>query len=214
MPISGLQQLPLDAVIVNCDKPNCYLNLTVYTDSAAEELRNHHDCPVAGGQSSYHWEVTMTLVERMWEMIDEEFKELETLKAKGVGSEEYVLLRGKLRGYAEMLALFMSPYFKDANEITREVVKRSKAEADYETPGIGSRRFETPPNEPNKYAVATQHSKPPSPKIAIREQTVPQHNLTDDEMASIKETAVMMPAEHLAAAFGVSVEVIRYVAAH
>lgn len=164
----------------------------------------------------------MTLVERMWEMIDQEFAILESDYMQNLTESDYNerdTLRGKLRGMAEMIALFMSPYFKDANEVTREVVKRKRmrdsGEA-YETPGIGNRRFETPPNDPSKYAQSTQHSRPPAPKIEYvsKRQVDLSHNLTDAEVTAIKsqmETGMIAP-DMLAGAFGVSVDVIRHLA--
>lgn len=210
----------LDDIVVKCDKPNCFLNLCVHTLAAAQELENNHHCPYPGGSTNYSWEVTMTLVERMWEMADEVFREMNSDKMKNLTETDYYLkdtLRGKLVGYCEMIALFMSPHFASTKEVANEVVKRSTAEDGYETPGIGSRRFETPPNEPNKYAKATQSQKPPPPAIknvAMREQVKPEFNLSETDVTSIRDMHTMMPAEHLASAFNVSVEVIRWVTSH
>lgn len=197
--------------LAHCDVKGCYLHVGVWTMEAAVQLLDHHQCPYYGGETRISWEIVITtLVERMWEMADEGYEKLIT------ATEPDDKLKGELRGYAEMIALFMSPYFKSANEIVHEVVKRWKmkeAGERYETPGIGARMYETPPNEPNKYARVSQATKPPpEPIVHVSKQT--KHNLSDSDCATIRETmqAGMMTAEMMAPAFGVTPAIIRAIA--
>lgn len=99
----------------------------------------------------------MTLVEQMWHRLDSIMDELALLPdTTEMDPEEYneaqlfeANLKGKARGCAEMIAIFMNPHFTDANEVAREAKRRADArkrlDESYETAGLGQRRYEHPP---------------------------------------------------------------------
>lgn len=85
-----------------------------------------------------------TLLQRVWDMLDAEVNEIQ---APGIHSNEYHKIRA--RALADVLAMFMVPHFTTSDEIVKESLRRYKARIDgdteYETAGLGSRRFEPPP---------------------------------------------------------------------
>jgi hypothetical protein len=128
--------------LFECDKPNCYRRFTLNSPEEVERERENHKCPYWGGESKVSWSVTKTLVQQMWDLLDEEVNVL-----KGdptVGQIEYHKFRA--RAIAECIAIFMKPFFETADEIVKESIKRWQARQDgdteYETAGIGARRYE------------------------------------------------------------------------
>jgi hypothetical protein len=106
----------------------------------------------------------VTLVEQMWARLDSIMDEIQLLPdTTEMDPEAYneaqlfeANLKGKARGVAEMIAIFMQPHFADANEVAREAKRRADArarqDAEYETKGLGQRRFEGPTgDEVDKY---------------------------------------------------------------
>ena len=117
--------------------------------------------------------MSRTLLEEAWIKLDACVAELSETH---YDPEEKARMKGVCRGMAEVLALFMKPHFTTADEIAGEAVKRYKAkkngEHDYETPGIGGRRFTPPPGT----SAAPRAVVPPKPK----------HKLGDKETQAIK----------------------------
>lgn len=159
--------------LVTCTLRLCYLHVCRPNSELATEHERNHKCPEPGGSTHYSWEITMTLVEKMWELLDSEYELLEEARILSNGNGEgYAAIKGRLRGMAIMTALFMSPHFGDANEIAREIMNRKRmrdACEPYETPGIGSRRYEMPRYEPSAEHKATQTQRASVQEIAARD---------------------------------------------
>lgn len=100
-----------------------------------------------------------TLVQQMWEMMDNETKKV--MVRSGVEMQDFEA-KCRARMLAEVLALFMVPHFHGADQIAREALRRYRAEKagdkEYETPGVGTQRYVPPPGtrrtpEPKKKAA-------------------------------------------------------------
>lgn len=129
--------------LFECDKPNCYRRLTFNSPEEVERERQNHKCPYWGGESKVSWSVTKTLVQQMWDLLDDVTNEL--MDADDTKEKDFY--KSRARGIAECIAIFMKPFFETADDIVREAVRRRKARVDgdteYETPGIGMRRYES-----------------------------------------------------------------------
>lgn len=159
------------------------------------------------------WTVTKTLVQQMWEKLDVEY---ESLVMSGDESWKH-----KARSTAECIAIFMPPHFRTADEVVKEAVKRFKAKEageDYETPGLGTRRYETPEewhatrggfttNSDIAKANPPSASKRPSTRV---KPVATSENVPDDTKRAIKmglESGMFSEAD-LARAYGLSIEVV------
>jgi len=139
--------------LVHCEQPNCYMHMTVNTEAEQAHYLANHKCPYWGGDSKVSWSVTKTLVQEMWELLDSEVNQLKGTWIEGKWTEpnphgvhtEYHQYRA--RAIAECLAIFMRPFFDTADDIVKESIKRWEARRDrdteYETAGLGHRRYET-----------------------------------------------------------------------
>lgn len=93
-----------------------------------------------------------TLVQRMWDMLDETMSSL----MNPPGDPEKRDLKIRARAQAEFIAMFMKPHFTTADMIAVEARRRYNArqegtpeyDPEYETPGLGTRRYEPPPGTP------------------------------------------------------------------
>lgn len=159
----------------------------------------------------------MTLVEQVWKKLDED---MAALMQPG-GSTDFVALKARLRAFAEVLAIFMTPHFNTADEVAREAKRRyqNRHNEDYETPGLNSRRYEPPPSamgpNPDWYnAPDGGHTSDPkqagTPAPRGRRAAVkPAIKLNEKEQASIKlfhENG--FSKEQLAKTYGVGIAVI------
>jgi hypothetical protein len=112
---------------------------------------------------------------------------------------------------ADTLAVLMVPFFTTGDEIVKEAIVRwehRQAGTDYETPGIGRFKWKRPPGvigDPNKPSWAKEYD-PSEPK----KKAAPKHNLDEAAIAAIKAAAAF-PAEILSTAYGVPVDVIKYI---
>lgn len=126
-----------------------------------------------------------TLLQRTWDLLDAEVDLIFD------PSGEYIEYhKNRARAIAEVLAMFMVPHFASADEISKEAMKRRKAreagDTEYETAGLGSRRYEPPaaailerareqgrnaPAKTKTRAPRTPRTQPPSGK-RIPEQAI------------------------------------------
>ena len=139
--------------LVHCTKPNCFMHMTVNTEEEQTHYLANHGCPYWGGESKVSWSVTKTLVEELWFKLDDTMSDLmETQRMAQLpdGEKNYShaldVLKARARAIAECLAIFMKPFFEDANAIAAEALRRYTArkegDTEYETAGIGHRRYE------------------------------------------------------------------------
>lgn len=129
--------------LVHCEQPNCYMHMTVNTEEEQAHYLANHKCPYWGGESKVSWSVTKTLVQQMWGLLDDTMDELKMAAER----DDRDFYRTRARALAECIAIFMTPFFESADDIAREANKRWKArsegDTEYETPGLGIRRYES-----------------------------------------------------------------------
>lgn len=209
-----------------CDQPHCFYSVCADSEQAAEQIKSEHPCPYAGGESHYSWSVTVTLVEQVWEKLD---AEMDNLMKTPSGHANTIAIKARLRAFAEVLAIFMTPHFTSADDIAREAGRRYKNRDDetYETAGLKSRRFEAPPSLQSKaqgwshagtgYTSQPEQASSPEMKRQTPGSRAKQpgvgstvaHKLNETEVASVKLFASNgFTPEQLAKAHGVSVAVI------
>lgn len=107
-----------------------------------------------------------TLLQRTWDMLD---AELEAIIANQFGDDDVIAKhKNRARAIAEVLAMFMVPHFTTADEIAQEASRRHQAklngDTEYETPGLGSRRYEPPPGSPIRGGMESRETKAPARK--------------------------------------------------
>lgn len=217
--------------LFECNQPNCFRRLTFKTLEQAQLEQTNHKCPWWGGETKVAWSVTQTLVQQMWEKLDLAFQPI----AQGMGTEKD---KARARAIAECIAIFMPPFFTTADDVVREAVRRHKADEageDYETPGLGSRRYEGAMRQAEQHASATEgwYSTPDgaytsdqsragakATRATGRARThaagqVDTSKLTDAEKKTIKDFNQQMPqvftAKALAKQYGVTEAVIEAV---
>jgi hypothetical protein len=143
--------------LVHCEQPNCYMHMTVNTEEEQAHYLANHKCPYWGGESKVSWSVTKTLVEEMWDMLDETMVHLmEDRDATDSWKREE---KARARAFAECLAIFMRPFFDNADDIAREAARRYRAkkegDIEYETAGLGNRRYESAATAAAEHLSAT-----------------------------------------------------------
>lgn len=149
--------------VARCEHEDCKLLAGFDNATSATWLALEHYCPAAASLRVLTEAEVTTLVEHMWEKIDKEFVILKTtLKDELPESRDVANQTGRLRGMAEMIAIFMTPHFQDADSIARECSRRYKAKLagePYETAGLGSRAQEPPAYQMSAYAAETEKAK-------------------------------------------------------
>lgn len=141
-----------------CPAPNC--ELQVLTPGG---LPTSHKCPHYTLEIRISWmSYGPSLLQQLWNKADNTYMELlgwsSTHEPTPEAELDRQVLRGKLIGYCDALALYMVPHFTTQNEIANEIVKRyqkSEAGEEYETAGLGSRTYEPPPGD---HKLARQQS--------------------------------------------------------
>lgn len=119
-----------------------------------------------GGEKKVTNQVTAgpTLLQRTWDMLDEVMVAI--MEPPGDPEKHDAQIRA--RAIADVLAMFMVPHFKTRDEISAEAVRRYQAkqngDTEYETPGLGSRRYEAPPGSPIRGSIESRETKAPAKK--------------------------------------------------
>lgn len=143
-----IEDRPNGKVHLACNGPMCMRRMQHKSREAAIEDWNNHTCPWGSG-TKVAWSVTKTLVEQMWEKLDVEMNHIMGfLNSEGQWQFDPQPEPRKIRAraLAECIAIFMTPFFETADDVAREAVKRHEARKkgeDYETPGLGHRRYES-----------------------------------------------------------------------
>lgn len=176
--------------VYRCPEKYCY-----YGRQVKEENANvSHRCPASNGSTKVAW-VTYgpSLLEKTWAELDR----ITGLLVEGERSEEGI---GYARGLAFTLSLFMMPHFTTPADIACEAKKRYKMKLvneEYETPGLGTRKYEAPPAD-----FKTEKQSPERAKVMSKSKG---KQLSDTEEAAIKNAAIMFSVEELAKTYGISV---------
>lgn len=179
-----------------CPKPHCYLAQAASSESEARHIEATHRCPNQMGTTKIGWYVTMTLVEQLWEELDRALDDFYASPAEMREPKKHYM-----RGLSFSLTIFMQPHLTTQNQIAEEAVRRRDArlagDSTYQTIGLNERRYETPP--PSREGVPARKSTPPPPAKTF----------TDTEIATIKQSASLMPLADIARLYGVTEQVIR-----
>lgn len=195
----GAQEFPL---IGECEREGCGFHAAYRTEEAAQVALALHKCPYMS-PAKIGLLVSRTLLELSWDDLDEV---MDVLMDGNLDADQLQRFRGEARGMAKILARFMSPHLRTADDIAREAKKRweaRKAGEDYETPGLGHRRQEPPPGAPVRAAPGpAQPSRTSSPRTKASKIS----SLTDQERAAIKFAAEsgMFTHKQLADTYGIS----------
>jgi hypothetical protein len=155
----------------------------------------------------------LTLLDEVWHRLDSIMDELSLFQKdhpvpRSTDDEMFLYgLKQKARGMAEIIALFMTPHYRDANEVAAEAQRRANARAnqdtDYETRGLGHLRLAPPPgSDMEKYKVNRKPSGPPVPDIA---------KLSDADRQGIINASAMFPEDELAKVYKVPVNTVKAV---
>lgn len=137
---TGLTIRPNESVksyLFECPKENCYYRVVGSTEEVAK-----HNCPHIG-DTKIGWSMTKTLVAQVWDLLDDSMYEI-------MARDDYPKKesdKARARAFAEVLAIFMVPHFRTADDIAREAMRRYKAQQageEYETPGLGTLKYMTP----------------------------------------------------------------------
>lgn len=87
-----------------------------------------------------------TLLQRTWDLLDAKVNFIMDDSLNAAPEKERA--KYEARGIADVLAMFMVPHFATSDDIVREAMRRYKAreagDTEYETAGLGSRRYEPP----------------------------------------------------------------------
>ena len=208
-----------------CSEKFCYYSVSAKSEADANLQKNQHKCP-ATGQTRIAWSVTKTLVQQMWDLLDQEMEG---------AMRDIPGAKIRARAIAECIAIFMTPFFSTTDEVAAEALKRYKAKCTgddtYETAGLGARKY-VRPGLMSKYdglyvapsggytSDPAQAGFPANKKRGGRVQTIQpvkasDIKLTKDEQDNIRymNGAGIFPLEILAQNFGVSVEIVKFVIA-
>lgn len=206
------------------------MHVAATSQEHAEQIRDTHKCPYAGGETRWSWDVTKTLVEQIWDKLDAEMVKIKSAPTSSAEQVDVLQATQRARAFAEVLAIFMVPHFRTADDIAREAAKRYKAKQageDYETPGLGSRRYETAANVPRSAAPGWHpapdggYTSDPAQagyarrggRTATRTATKPEVKLGEKEQTAIKfaHESGMFKVADLAKTYGVSEAVINQI---
>jgi hypothetical protein len=178
-----------------CPRPHCYLAVAVYTRDEALRVESDHKCPALGGTLHISWWSQMTLLEEMWKELDRALDEYYDAPGEMKDPKQHYM-----RGLSYAIALFMQPHFRTTTDIAHEAVRRRTArlngDESYQTVGLNERRLEMPPSLREITKPATPAPQPPK-------------TFTPQEIATIKQSAAVMPLADIARLYGVAEAVIR-----
>lgn len=172
-----------------CSEENCYRHLMFATLEQAQAEQADHDCPWQGNSTHYAWSATVTLVRQLWEKLD---AEVEQIKQGETNGEWH---KARATAFAEAIVLFMQPFFPTTQSVSEEALRRYEAKAngddEYETAGIGSRRYEAAvrQDKPRAAAAKTPPSMDPS-RVGEKERIAIKQALSM-EMFSVAELSKM-----------------------
>lgn len=170
-----------------CPNPDCYYSVGVFGD-CTEACK--HNCPMKG-ETKIGWTVTKTLVEQVWDKLDACMVVIMPDPEGTTLPNDQWLNEAKIqaRAYAEVLAIFMSPHFKTVTEVAKEARKRRQAALagePYETAGLGSLRYQSPPGVPDKYSAAA---------AAVTESSSTKDSSPSRRRSSTKNRAPKVPVQ-------------------
>ncbi len=175
-----------------CPEPNCYYRILMRGPDDSTD----HRCPFIGDKK-VGWSVTKTLVEQVWEMLDQS---IDIIKKDPPDQLNGEYSKHQARAYCNVLAIFMKPIFQSSDEIAREGLKRwqmRQSGEDYETPGLGHLRYAGLEDSKPR----AKSGPPATPSLSEAERTAIVNGFNSG----------MFTEQELAAAFKVTVDQIKQV---
>lgn len=146
-------------------------------------------------------QLVVELDEGLYKLLNDEMSQEEALK-----------LKSYLRGIAYTVSKFMQGYYKTADDVVTEVAKRYemrvvRGEQSYESPGLGTRRYENV--RASKYAMAKDLNEVP---LHSAEEKV-KHNLTDQQVIAVRNarSSGKMGDDEICSIFKITPTVLRAV---
>jgi len=187
-----------------CSKDLCYWHVSCKDAEDAFKQYITHPCPWWGGQTKVSWNVARTLVEQMWDKLDIEYQVLAAEDFKNVER------KARARAIAECIVLFMQPHFTNPDDVIREAKRRYEGDEDYETPGLGARRYESAATELVKIREEyAEKRKTRTPRSAPN----PADKVDDQTKEAIKAALNFgLPADKIASTYRLPLAVIEAIA--
>lgn len=110
-----------------------------------------------------------TIQQQKWKMLDDLIDEIMAHSDTERERNSYKIFQARARQMAVVLALSMQPFFHTADEIAEEAMRRYEArkrgDTEYETPGIGTQRYQPPPGSKRYGDTTRTERKSPKSKI-------------------------------------------------
>lgn len=195
------REIDANPYLFKCEVLGCHYSVCIKTFEEGEQQHFTHQCPRRGPNVL----AGKSILEQAWNQLDHAVEQIVSMQKNPDLKTSLAEVKSAARGKAEIIALFMVPHFRTADDVSREAMRRYKLKQAGEeviTPGIGMGRMIMP-------QTARTHAKPVSSPPAEK----PKHNLSDQEVKAIKKAAGDgIPMDMLAQMFKVSVAVIRSLA--
>lgn len=192
---------------VECPNEHCFFTITTQLYSEAERWNKpkEHGCP-RRGETKFGASVTESLLMKAWAILDSHTGIVMSMTRDHPDRPKWM---GQARGVAEVIALFMPPHFRTADEVVREAMKRYQAAQEgreHKTPGLGDLKYTFPddPKYKNPLAQAAHQ------KEKAERGTEKVDDKTKEDIAFMK--SFMKPGK-IAEATGLSVKTIERVLA-
>lgn len=208
MPITPSRADERFPFLVECNKNDlCLLHITVKTYEEAVELEKpeNHKCP-RRGETNFGASVTQSLLEQAWGILDQHMAMVQSIEKGHPERENWM---NRCRGVAEVIALFMPPHFRTADEVAREAMKRWQAAQNGEprrTAGLGDLKY-TFPDDP-KYKSPLAQAAQAKAKAEKGEEPVDEKTKQD-----ILVGKAFMTPKQLADAFNLNIKTVERVLA-
>ncbi len=198
-----------NSTLFACEEPGCYYRIALRFEGDGIA----HKCP-RRGPTTLGWSYAVNLIAKMWTMLDDT---MEVIMSEDSSPEAKSTAKIRASAQAEMILVFMRPYFETVQDISREAKKRYDAhksgDSVYITSGLGDIHI-LPPDA--KWLPAKGGGYTSNPTMAataggrVANET-PAVSLTEAERNNIKqaiETGMFTDGE-LAKVYGISVDTIR-----
>jgi hypothetical protein len=194
--------------LVECNRNDmCMFRLTFKTYEEAKRWDDpkQHGCP-RRGPTGFGASVTQTLLEQAWGILDQHMGIVQSIDKD---HPERVIWMARCRGVAEVLALFMPPHFRTADEIAREAMKRWQAAQNGEprrTAGLGDLKYTFPDDPKYKRPLAQAAYKKAKAEAG-------QENVDPKTREDILVGKAFMTPQQLAEAFNLNIKTVEHILA-
>lgn len=190
--------------LFECDEDDCFWLTAHRSVMVAERVKEEHlksTCPLKSPMRKERIFDMATLVNLIWDELDKATESIFTHDGPVAGELEKV--KGEARGLAKAIQIMTTPFYKDADAVVRQAVKRYKMKTGEikfeETPGAGGYN-PMPVDNPRAGGQATKEKTKPK----ITEKTLDK-KATDGIRMGLKAG---FPAAALAKSYGVSIATI------